>query len=430
MRMADLSKWIAILLLGVVSLYVFRPRAHSAALDVRGFETFALARSLAEHRGFSDPFQAASTGPSAHIGPLYPAYVALIMRLFGTGALGARVLAWLTLLILILQLMLLPVLAQQLGLGFWSGLLAASGWLAAGIPPILTSESGMAALLAVCATFLMYRALSRKPSRSEIILSGLLWGLLLLLQPVVLAVLPCWVLLLHFRSQDSWRQKIALLLLPLVVVTPWIVRNWLVFHQPVFIRDNLGLELSVSNNPCATPLFEANDANGCFGLTHPNLNYDEAMKMQQLGEVQYNRVRMREALAWIAGNPSAFATLSAERFVDFWVPPPGRNKGNGIVWRPWVLDLVTLLSIPGLIFMWKNARRAAYVIGLWLVFFPPIYYIIQFMDRYRYPIFWATFLAAGYFVTEVAGAFVGNKVSETSDAKAHSEPVISEEGSL
>ena len=430
MRMVKLSKWVAVLVLGIVSLYVFRPRSHRQTLDMRGFEPFALAQSLVEHRGFSDPFQTAPTGPSAHVAPLYPAYLALIMKLFGTGVMGVRAVAWMTVLILVLQLMLLPVLARQMGLGFWSGFLASLGWLAAGIPPILIWESTLTALLVVCAALLMHRSFVAKLSMRDLIFSGLVWGALLLVQPAVLAVLPFWLLLLHIRSQSSWLQKVALLALPLIIVLPWAVRNFTVFHRPVFIRDNLGLELAVSNNSCASPLFETNDESGCFALTHPNENYDEALKVQQLGEVQYNRVRMREALAWIAGNPSAFATLSAERFVDFWVPPPGRNKGNGIVWRPWVLDLVTLLSIPGLIFMWKNARRAAYVIGLWLVFFPPIYYIIQFMDRYRYPIFWATFLAAGYFVTEVAGAFVGNKVSETSDAKAHSEPVISEEGSL
>jgi hypothetical protein len=33
---------------------------------------------------------------------------------------------------------------------------------------------------------------------------------------------------------------------------------------------------------------------------------------------------------------------------------------------------------------------------VWVVFFPPVYYIALFEDRYRYPILWVTLVFAGY----------------------------------
>jgi hypothetical protein len=51
--------------------------------------------------------------------------------------------------------------------------------------------------------------------------------------------------------------------------------------------------------------------------------------------------------------------------------------------------------------MFRNHRRAALLPGSTLLLYPLVHYVVQFEARYRYPIFWATFLAAGYAVIEV-----------------------------
>jgi hypothetical protein len=403
-----LIKWLAVVMIGVATLLLYWPRSHHSRIDdVRGFETLALAEALAAHHGFSDPFMPMRTGPSAHMPPLYPAYLALIMVIFGNGTLAAKVIIGSALLFLALQLMLFPFLAENLGLGFWTGGLAALAWMAAGIPPSYTSESNYIAVLAMGASLVMMASYRREFSRKEIILSSLLWGFLLLMQPVAIAVLACWLLLLWLKTEVPRAKIAAMALLPITVVAPWMVRNFLVFHRPVFIRDNLGLELAVSNNPCATALFEDNDRNGCFGATHPNINYQEALRARQLGEVEYNRVRLKEAVAWITSNPRAFAILTAKRFQAFWLPPPSLNPGNGIIYRPIVVQLCTLLSLPGLFLLWRNNRAGAYVLLSWLLCFPPIYYFVQFLDRYRAAIFWVTFLAGSYFITEMVSGVLG-----------------------
>ncbi|HKS74048.1 MAG TPA: hypothetical protein VJQ82_12685 [Terriglobales bacterium] len=406
-------RWTAVVLLGIVSLATYRPRLHHTGIRLFGFESFAVAESLVEHRGFSDPFMPLATGPSAHLPPLFPAYLALVISLFGSGPVGANIIVWTPVVLLILQLMLLPLLAERLGVGFWTGCLAVLAWVAAGVPPSYTSESDYAALLIVGISFFMARSFTGVLSRGQVLLCAALWGTLLLVQPVAVAVLAGWLVLLGFQRQGTRGQIVALGLLPIVIVAPWMVRNFLVFHRPVFVRDNLGLELAVSNNSCASALFEDNDRSRCFDATHPNRNLEEAAKVRQMGEVEYNRLKLKEAIHWISSHPQEFAVLTAQRFRAFWLTPRSENNGNGMIWRPMVMQLFTLLSIPGLFFMWKTFRPGAYVVALWLVFFPPIYYVVQFMDRYRYPIFWATLLAGSYFIMEMVGGLVGFPLSSS-----------------
>jgi len=63
---------------------------------------------------------------------------------------------------------------------------------------------------------------------------------------------------------------------------------------------------------------------------------------------------------------------------------------------------MTLLSIPGIWLMWKKNPSAAGILALWLLFFPLIYYIIQFDPRYRFPILWVTLLLAAFLIAELA----------------------------
>lgn len=394
--------WLAVTVLGIASLWINSP-SYSPNDEIRaaGFETFALAESIVKHHSFADPFLASPTGPSAHLSPLYPAYVATIVRFLGHGPTAVGVLLWSMTVMLAAQQMLLPFLAKCLGLGFSTGVLASCAWLAAGMPATFVAENTFAGLLAVLVAFAMGIAFTQETSTISLLFSGVLWGLLLLAQPTVALVFGGWLLLLHFKSHRSNRQKIVLALLPLLVVSPWIVRNYVVFHRVVFIRDNLGKELAESNSPCASALWVVNNSNGCFASVDPNVNRDEALKLRSMGEVEYNRIRMGDAINSIRANPRSFLALSAERLSDFWFPPLSQGQAEGELDQPWVLHSFTLLSIAGIVVMWMRIRTAAYVFGLWLALFPLAYYFIQFLPRYRWSIVWATFLPGSYFIVDL-----------------------------
>jgi hypothetical protein len=227
---------------------------------------------------------------------------------------------------------------------------------------------------------------------------------MLWINPAPLLVMLAWLAFVWVETKLPPNQKLALLIVPFVLVSPWLVRNYATFGHLVFMRDNLGLELAVSNNPCSTFWFKANEFSDCFGENHPNKSLAEAEKVRELGEYAYNQMRMRQALNWIRSNPRHFLILTGQRFVAFWLPSVTGNPfsdtrmpaGLLLIW------FMALLSVPGLWLMWKQNREAAAVLMLWLLFFPPMYYIIQFDVRYRYPILWVTSIPAAFFVKELA----------------------------
>jgi hypothetical protein len=67
--------------------------------------------------------------------------------------------------------------------------------------------------------------------------------------------------------------------------------------------------------------------------------------------------------------------------------------------------VLTALSLLGLAIMYRRHRRAALILGSTLVLYPLIHYLVQFEARYRYPIYWVTFLPAAYAVVEAARWF-------------------------
>jgi len=177
---------------------------------------------------------------------------------------------------------------------------------------------------------------------------------------------------------------------------PWFIRNYQRFHAVFFVRDNFGLELFTSNNACAQPTILENINSRCHFKTHPNPNPDIAGELMDKGEIQFNREKLHQATAWISANPRAFAALTGRRILRFWFPYLGSLR------YAIPTGIVTIISLAGLAMMFGNDRRAAYLLGSTLLLFPLVHYVVQFEARYRYPIFWATFLPAGYALVQAA----------------------------
>jgi len=366
-------------------------------------EAIHLARSLAFRGEFANPFRLVQTGPSAHSSPAFPAFLALIIRVFGTGAEGNYAFQLAAAAALAAELALLPVLTETMGLGVRPGLLACAIGL---LPPLLTFpdwEASYAGLLIVLVTILWWTLISKpEPAWSSAVLLGVTVGILLLTSASAFSVLAVWFTYLLWKFRLGFTKKCwAVVLIPVAMLMPWVVRNYVVFHRVIPFRLALGLELASSYNDCAPVGMRESEKIGCFGQRSPNYNLGEAQKARALGEAQYDSEKFQQAYHWIVANPRRFSSLTVQRIYAFWFPFEADSPVQQLIIQGrrrerLTIYVMTILSVLGLPLLMKSNRTVALTLASWLLFFPLIYYLHLFEDRYRYPILWATLVIGSY----------------------------------
>ncbi len=354
------------------------------------WEMEAVATSLVQSGEFADPY-ILPTGPTAHLPPIMPGLLALIWGLFGMG-LAAGYAAWLFRIATYSAMYaMLPWLAGRFGVGKPAGVLAG---IAGALVPQWPGHGE--ALTAIVLGLLLVAFLRRwsggrgRVSSGGSFLLGLAWGVAFHLQPSLLPVLLgcvafelCW-----HRDRRKWAQSAVMALGVTLACLPWGWRNYATFHELVFIRSNLGLELRMAHHEGAAAAMEVMDARGEF--RHPRTHEQEARRLKQLGEIEYMRRAKADALDWIRSNPAEFVRLTASRVAHFW---------GGPLHRPWMAAGVTVLTLLAFLGAWQTLpalavpQRAALLIPL--AAYPLIYYAVTYMARYRVPLNWILLMLAG-----------------------------------
>jgi len=351
-------------------------------LDATGFgspfEAATVARNLSATGEFRDPF-GIHTGPTAHVPPVYPAILAVIMRLFKDPAHIVWAAVLLNAVLIGFTAALLPALSARIYASTMPGYIAAVLFTLSGrLMP--QWEVALAALLLLVATlaFLDLGPLS----------AGLWAGACLLTNPVSLPSLA----VIAIPRGKRWAA--AAFGLALAVCLPWILRNWINLGAPYFIRDNLGLELYISNNDKAAPKLIDNTA---LWTEHPNQNHDEAVVVARMGEGPYNQMRLHDALLWIRSHPIRFVQLTAGRALNYWLPTPREG------WPAWGAWFITVFGVAGAWFARRN-RKSVLLAAAALAYSLP-YLFIQTVGRYRYPSLWMTALLAGHAVEVILSRY-------------------------
>ncbi|QOY85497.1 hypothetical protein [Paludibaculum fermentans] len=364
----------------------------------QGFEPLAVARSLAAGQGFSNPYQVLPTGPTAHCAPLYPWLVAGGIRLFGNEVRLTIPLALFHVFLHGLQFALLPLVSLRL-LGDRRPGYVAAGLLVVPLFPLAVQiETILQTVTILVCLLIPIAAWSAVPA-------ALLGALSLHVNPSGILLLGGW--LWWKRPPRRW---VAIYSFTLVAAcVPWTIRNYTTFGKIFFLRDNLPLELYVSNNDESQAYTFQNSS---LLRYHPDFSLSEAQDVQQMGEAAYMADRGRRARAWITSHPQRFLQLSAARAWLYWFPR--------IIKRPWrgaLLSIMTILSLPGMYLL----RRHPVFVTVFMVY-PLLYYFIQADSRYRQPFLWATLLAAGFAFCAAFNRWRGDGTAATAEASGYPLP--------
>jgi hypothetical protein len=352
---------LAILLVGVAFRILLIPSVlkwiGTPANPFEGNEASHIAAHMVRGDGFASPFTDLPI-PTAQQPPLYPWFMAGIFKLFGT---FSRVSLYVILGANCIVGSFTALFLHQVGLKYFSSHVALfSAWMWSVFPPIaitdITLSSYAFASLALVLWLKFVPTLA--PKASNWILLGIATGVMLLLNPMLILLLPASVLWLD-------KQKaLAMSATALLCIAPWYVRNYRVLgHFYPALRDNLGMELYLGNHAGMSGTCDYWTGDSPYGSELP-----------KTGEARFFELRRSDAIAYVKSAPKDFFVRSAKRFGRFW-------------FTPWPIVYVILLSLA----IWGTTlvpRPFAAFTAFLFVCYPLVFYVTQaaWATAYRHPI--------------------------------------------
>ncbi len=357
------------------------------------FESGNIAHSLATGHGFSSPFRV-DTGPTAWMTPLFPLLLAGIFRLFGVYTFHAWA-ATVLLNISCCTLACIPIYFSGKRIG---GVVLAAGaaWLWAIFPnAILLPVESMwdASISALLAATILWATLALAESGRQRLRNwcayGLLWGVTLMFNATLAALLPLLVVALLYRARQerrAWLGNVAAAVaIVILCCVPWTIRNYSVFHQFVPLRSVLGLQLWLGNNDQTQDIFR--------GDLHPIYNTPEREKYISMGEIAYMQQKKREAIAYIFSHPVREVHLISYRALSIWsggTPYPLEDflSTPSLRFRAILtFNLVAALgTLCGIIILFHERSHFAVPLAVFPLVYPWAYYLTLALPRYRLPI--------------------------------------------
>jgi hypothetical protein len=215
-------------------------------------------------------------------------------------------------------------------------------------------------------TILSVFYLKDSPSLKNITIAGLLTGVTILNNNAITPFLPLAGLWLLINVKGTLKNKLGkislVFFISILVVSPWLVRNFLVFKKFPLLKSTTGLNLWLGNNPSSSGTFfskSGDDLNTIISQKFP-----EALK---LSEVEQDAIFYREAMDYIKAHPVHYVKSVFKRlYYYWWFPPDELITKNTLSYKKLMGIPYSLLLILGMIGI-SSAMRSNWRDSLLLV---------------------------------------------------------------
>jgi hypothetical protein len=397
--------------------------------DQRSYHALAL-RVLGGH-GFSfgtEWWPVTQAGePTAHWSYLYTLYLALIYTVFGPHPLIARLLQ------AVLVGVLHPYLAYRIGrhvFGTGVGLAAAAvtavyAYFVYYAAALMTEAFYITAVLATLAVALRISASANQGASEAVsqhgdgvrewVLLGMCVGVTVLLRQVFLLVVPFIFLWLWWATRHTCHVSrvtfygsrfLCTLLIVLVLILPWTVRNFLAFGRFVLLNTNSGYAFFWANHPIYGTHFEPilPAEMGSYGSLIP-------AELRHLDEAALDQALLRRGVQFVLDAPVRYVQLSLSRipaYFEFWPSPVSSLTSN--IARVGSFGVCLPLMTYGL---WLSAfggrargcRREVLLLWSFIVVYSGIHLLSWSLIRYRLPVDAVLVVFAGLALVDLGERF-------------------------
>jgi 4-amino-4-deoxy-L-arabinose transferase-like glycosyltransferase len=343
---------------------------------IHGWEQGNVAEALVAGRGFGSALMSNQT--SAIMPPVFPVIVAVFYEFFGVHT-AASIFAVHAFDCLLSALACIPVfLMARRSFGERVAWWAAWGWAFSPYGIYFAAAwawSTHLLLLCLCWLLVLAQHMEQSPRLALWAGFGLLAGFAGLTEPSVLVVIPFLLVLACWRlSRDGKHWLLPGCVAGVVLVaalSPWMIRNALVFHRFIPMRDSMGLELWMGNN--------GYDLRWTSDDLHPLHDAQELAAYNSMGELAYMNLKSQQAKAYIHDHPGWYAWMSLRRAVYVWTGYWSFNR-DYLALEPMdpanipFATCLTLLGLLGLLLAWRDAPFEAIRYAGVLFLFPLMYY--------------------------------------------------------
>jgi hypothetical protein len=383
------------------------------------YEHGEIAARLLNGEGFSVEFLG-QVGPTSQQAPLYPLALAALYALFGVHSPAAILTLQLiqclagTLLVWVVYRLAIALFPMQPRIAWWTGLAAAL--FPVHIYAVTHIQVALWAALTLAALWLVCLDPVWTARRAQPLVAGLLAGLLLLIEPILVLALPVAACSLGIRCwndskspQSALRAMALMTLICLLVCSPWLVRNRLVHGQWVFIKSTFGYAFWQGNNPLswgtdkipkssARQIAQAHDGSladrnrALWEARHETLYIDNVLltpadyaAWNGLSEPARAQELGRRATDFIRAQPTRYLTLCFNRLRYFWLWDVTNPKADNVIYR--TCSLATLgLALLGWIALGPAGRRASLPLLITLLVVSLFHALTITSARFRIPL--------------------------------------------
>lgn len=200
----------------------------------------------------------------------------------------------------------------------------------------------------------------------------------------------------QFKNRRFLMSSVVGCFLALLVITPWMVRNYTVFGKVVPIVSRPWFEIWRGNNPDATGAAWKKDGSWYCSVLADSSNINltrefDAIPYTNDFELRANEIMKREALKFMREQPTQALSLAGQKIVFLWIHDLYNPQSQKL---PYIVSMLSfsILIWCGLWALWilhgKQIQSGALLLyGTYILFYTGIFALTFILPRYRVYVF-------------------------------------------
>ena len=365
----------------------------AAVLWLRNFyhpvlwEWGVIVHNLLTGKGYSYYAVQGQPMPSAFMPPAHAIFMAGVFYLFGE----ATPLSFLFIeLVNVCMGVLLVYACYRLVRIYWPEKVAIlSAFIIAIYPPLIYAPTEVANInfylvINVAVVYFLAAYLEKEQNILYLVWAGLLLGLLMLYRGEAIALVAILGVILFWKGRASIRRTALFIVCALLVIAPWVIRNYRIFHRFIPTTTAMPFVLWYGHNSQATGTQRTGwgySAEVIRPLPPMQHELDQVPPGPDY-EIRYHQVFLREALAFLRTHPREEVGLLAKKFFYYWTFDMHHPKAwNPAYWIP-TMALGALFWV-GVGLEWHELWTRYYLFTTYIIFSMTLALIFHVLPRYR-----------------------------------------------